>query len=113
MKAVSLIVKVLILLVFAVLAVINVQSVQFHYLPGQAVEWPLIVVLFGAFLIGALFGLFALFGRLLVLRSENGRLRAEVKKAARLNNTDIAAPAAAPVPAAVPAPAGGAADKKD
>ncbi|MFP5074881.1 lipopolysaccharide assembly LapA domain-containing protein [Neisseria sp. WLZKY-1] len=111
MKAVSLIVKVLILLVFAVLAVINVQSVQFHYLPGQAVEWPLIVVLFGAFLIGALFGLFALFGRLLVLRSENGRLRAEVKKAARLSNTDIAAPAAAPVPAAVPT--AGAADKKD
>lgn len=108
MKAVSLIFKVLILLVFLVLAVINTQTVAFNYLPGQGVEWPLIVVLFGAFFTGSLFGLFALFGRLLRLRSENSRLRAEVKKAARLNNTDIAAPAAAAMPApaaSAPAPA--------
>ena len=95
MKAVSLIFKVLILLVFLVLAVINTQTVAFNYLPGQGVEWPLIVVLFGAFFTGSLFGIFALFGRLL-------RLRAEVKKAARLNNSDIAAPTPAPA-ASVPA----------
>lgn len=104
MKAVSLIFKVLILLVFLVLAVINTQTVAFNYLPGQGVEWPLIVVLFGAFFTGSLFGIFALFGRLLRLRAENSRLRAEVKKAARLNNTDIAAPTAAPVPAPTQAP---------
>ena len=36
MKAVSLIFKVLILLVFLVLAVINTQTVAFNYLPGRA-----------------------------------------------------------------------------
>ena len=97
MKTVSLIIKVFILLIFLVLAVINRQAVQFNYLPEQSVNAPLIVLLFGMFVIGALFGIFALFGRLL-------RLRAEVKKAARLNNTDIAAPTAAPVPAPTQAP---------
>ena len=100
MKTVSLIIKVFILLIFLVLAVIN----RFNYLPEQSVNAPLIVLLFGMFVIGALFGIFALFGRLLRLRAENSRLRAEVKKAARLNNTDIAAPTAAPVPAPTQAP---------
>ena len=97
MKTVSLIIKVFILLIFLVLAVINRQAVQFNYLPEQSVNAPL-------FVIGALFGIFALFGRLLRLRAENSRLRAEVKKAARLNNTDIAAPTAAPVPAPTQTP---------
>ena len=104
MKTVSLIIKVFILLIFLVLAVTNRQAVQFNYLPEQSVNAPLIVLLFGMFVIGALFGIFALFGRLLRLRAENSRLRAEVKKAARLNNTDIAAPTAAPVPAPSQAP---------
>ena len=50
------------------------------------------VVLFGAFVIGIVFGMFALFGRLLALRSENNRLRAEVKKHAHLSEKDLAAP---------------------
>lgn len=33
-----------------------------------------------------------MFGRLLRLRAENGRLRAEVHKSARLSGEDIAAP---------------------
>lgn len=97
MKVVYLIIKVFILLVFLILAVSNRQVVQFFYLPGQEVSLPLIVVLFGAFLVGALFGLFAMFGRLLRLRSENNRLRGEVKKTARLNEQDLAVAAAAPV----------------
>lgn len=102
MKIVYNIIKLLILLVFLILAVCNTQSVQFFYLPGQEVNLPLILVLFGAFVIGAVFGLFALFGRLLALRSENNRLRNEVKKHGRLSQQDLAAPAeAAPVAVAV------------
>ncbi|MBP7810868.1 MAG: DUF1049 domain-containing protein [Neisseria sp.] len=95
MKTVYLIIKIIVLLVFLLLAVSNTQAVQFFYLPGQEVSLPLILVLFGAFLVGALFGLLALFGRLLSLRNENARLRAEVKKSARLSSHDVAAPAAA------------------
>ena len=108
MKTVSLIIKVFILLIFLVLAVINRQAVQFNYLPEQSVNAPLIVLLFGMFVIGALFGIFALFGRLLRLRAENSRLRAEVKKSARLNTTTalggVATTTAAPVPAPTQAP---------
>lgn len=96
MKLIYNIVKILILLIFLLLAVSNTQTVSFHYLPGQPLELPLIAVLFGAFIIGIVFGMFALFGRLLGLRSENSRLRAEVKKHARVTEQDIqtASPAA-------------------
>lgn len=108
MKIISNIIKILILLVFLLLAVANTQVVSFFYLPGQPIELPLIVVLFGAFIIGIVFGMFALFGRLLGLRSENNRLRAEVKKHARVTEQDIqtASPTvAAPAPAVMPAAA--------
>ena len=95
MKTVYLIIKIIVLLVFLLLAVSNTQAVQFFYLPGQEVSLPLILVLFGAFLVGAVFGLLALFGCLLSLRNENARLRAEVKKSARLSSHDVAVPAAA------------------
>ena len=52
MKIISGIIKILILLVFLVLALSNTQTVQFFYLPAQPLELPLIVVLFGAFVIG-------------------------------------------------------------
>lgn len=102
MKLISLIAKALILVVFILLAVGNTQPVSFFYLPGQNVDLPLILVLFGAFLIGIVCGIFALFGRLLGLRSEVGRLRAEVKKHGRMTEQDIrqAAPSTPAVPAA-------------
>ena len=96
MKIISGIVKILILLVFLVLALSNTQVVEFFYLPAQPVELPLIAVLFGAFVIGAVFGVFALFGRLMALRSENNRLRSEVKKSARVTEQDLAVPAVLP-----------------
>jgi len=89
MKLIYTIIKVIILLLFLLLAVLNTDSVAFHYLPGQKADLPLIVVLFGAFVIGIVFGMFALFGRLLTLRSENNRLRAEVKKYAHLSEKDL------------------------
>ena len=92
MKIFFLIIKVLIFLVFLLLAVSNIQTVEFNYLPGQGMQMPLVAVLFGAFVIGVLLGMFALFGRLLALRSENNRLRAEVKKHAHLSEKDLAAP---------------------
>lgn len=93
MKPIYTVVKIIILLLFLLLAVINTDTVSFSYLPGQQSDLPLIVVLFGAFLVGIVFGMFALFGRLLALRSENNRLRAEVRKHARLTENDIASPA--------------------
>lgn len=89
MKLISTIIKILILLVFLLLAITNTHTVSFFYLPGQNINLPLIVVLFGAFIIGIVFGMFALFGRLLSLRSENNRLRAEVKKYAHLSEKDL------------------------
>ena len=81
-----------ILAVLLVFALINTAKVPFFYLPSESLELPLIVILFGAFVAGALFGLFALFGRLIHLRNENARLRAEVQKNARLTTQDITAP---------------------
>ena len=89
MKLIYTIIKILILLVFLLLAITNTHTVSFFYLPGQNINLPLIVVLFGAFIIGIVFGMFALFGRLLSLRSENNRLRAEVKKHAHLSEKDL------------------------
>lgn len=97
MKLIALAIKAVILLFFLILALINTHAVPFSYVPGQEVQWPLIVVLFLAFILGAVFGIFAMFGRLLRLRSENNRLRAEVQKAARLATEDIAAPVQAAV----------------
>lgn len=93
MKIFYAVIKIIILLAFLILAVGNTHSVQLFYLPAQSIDLPLIAVLFGAFVTGSVFGLFALFGRLLALRSENARLRAEVKKSAR---ADIPAPAVPP-----------------
>lgn len=98
MKLIYTFIKIIILLLFLLLAVINTDAVTFSYLPGQSVNLPLIVILFGAFVVGIVFGMFALFGRLLSLRSENGRLRAEVKKSARLTGKELTAPPAQNAP---------------
>ena len=57
MKIFFLIIKVLIFLVFLLLAVSNIQTVEFNYLPGQGMQMPLVAVLFGAFVIGVLLGM--------------------------------------------------------
>nr|WP_027010202.1 lipopolysaccharide assembly protein LapA domain-containing protein [Conchiformibius kuhniae] len=95
MKIISLIVKLLILALLLVLALTNTNAVDFFYLPGQSVRLPLIVVMFGLFVVGTVFGIFAMFGRVLRLRGENSRLRREVEKTARLTTSDLAAPAPA------------------
>ncbi|ASK27712.1 hypothetical protein BG910_08145 [Neisseria chenwenguii] len=98
MKIISLVIKIVILLVFLLLAIANIHMVDFNYLPGQKVNTPLIIVLFGAFVIGVAFGMFALFVRLLGLRAENNRLRAEVKKNARFTQAAQMVAQNSPVP---------------
>lgn len=52
MKLIYTVIKIIILLLFLLLAVINTDAVTFSYLPGQKFDLPLIVVLFGAFVVG-------------------------------------------------------------
>lgn len=92
MKFITLIIKILILLIFLIIAINNLQTVPFFYLPGQQIDLPLIILLFGFFVVGTVFGIFAMFGRLLTLRNENNRLRREVEKTAKMNAQSIAAP---------------------
>lgn len=88
MKIVYTVIKIVILLVFILLAVSNTQMTAFDYLPGQAVHLPLIVLLLVFFVVGAVFGVLSLFGRLLALRSEISRLRGELNKSARVALAD-------------------------
>jgi len=106
MKLFSLIIKLLLLAVFIVLAAFNTHIVSFSYLPGSEIRMPLILLLLAFFVIGAVFGVFSMFGRLLALRHENNRLRNELKKNARMVT---AAPQAKLPDNAAPAPAGTAA----
>ena len=83
MKIVYALIKIVILLAFVLLAVSNTQSTAFHYLPGQEISLPLIVLLLGFFVVGAIFGVLAMLGRLLALRNEVNRLRREIRKNGR------------------------------
>ncbi len=82
-------VKLFILVVLLVFAYINIHETTFFYAPNQPIQLPLIVILFGAFVAGSIFGLFTLFGRLIRLRAENSRLRSELEKASHVNTQDI------------------------
>ncbi|WP_308029128.1 LapA family protein [Neisseria lactamica] len=84
MKLIYTVVKIIILLLFLLLAVLNTDTVSFSYLPGQKFDLPLIAALFCAFAAGIVLGMSALFVRLLSSRAENGRLRAQIRKDARL-----------------------------
>ena len=83
MKIVYALIKILILLAFVLLAVSNTHSTAFHYLPGQEISLPLIVLLLVFFVVGAIFGVLAMLGRLLTLRNEVNRLRREIRKNGR------------------------------
>ena len=83
MKIVYALIKIVILLAFVLLAVSNTHSTAFHYLPGQEISLPLIVLLLGFFVVGTIFGVLAMLGRLLTLRNEVNRLRREIRKNGR------------------------------
>ncbi|MCP2041277.1 putative integral membrane protein [Neisseria sp. HSC-16F19] len=100
MRLLSGIIKLIILLLLIILAVFNTAPVHFSYIPGESIELPLIVLLLCFFVIGTLFGMLAMFRRLLTLRNETVRLREEVRKSGRIaleqaTAHDSPAPAAA------------------
>jgi uncharacterized integral membrane protein len=69
------------LLVFVLLAAFgakNVEPVTLRFYFDLAVQTPLIVALFGAFALGAFFGVLALLGRLLRQRREISLLKRKV-----------------------------------
>lgn len=80
MKTLYTLIKLIILGLFLILALLNTQTVPFSYLPGQEIQWPLITILFITFLVGCLFGIFSMLGRLFRLRNETVRLKNEVQK---------------------------------
>ncbi|WP_084224376.1 LapA family protein [Stenoxybacter acetivorans] len=88
MKIIYTLIKLLILIAFILLAVSNTQNTAFHYLPDQGFELPLIVLMLIFFVLGAVVGVFSMFGRLLSLRGEVNRLKREAKKQSKeLSNT--------------------------
>lgn len=80
MKIIYALIKIVVLLILLLLAVSNTQMTAFNYLPGQTVNLPLIVLLLIFFIIGAVFGVFAMFGRLLRLRGQVSQLQAKLDK---------------------------------
>lgn len=80
MKIIYTLIKIVVLLALLLLAVSNTQLITFNYLPGQMLNLPLIVLLLIFFIIGAVFGVFAMFGRLLRLRSKVNQLQVKIDK---------------------------------
>ncbi|MBP3221503.1 MAG: LapA family protein [Neisseriaceae bacterium] len=81
MKTFYLAIKIIILLILLFFAVQNTQVVDFYWFGKGGVRLPLIALMFIAFAVGALFGMFAMLGRILTLRGENNSLKRELKKA--------------------------------
>lgn len=101
MKILSLAVKIIILLLLLYLTLQNTQDATFHWGRSETaqVTWPLIVLLFAAFVLGAVGGMLALLGRILQLRGENADLQREIRQ---LRDKRSAPAASAPPPAAPP-----------
>ncbi|MDO5686799.1 MAG: LapA family protein [Neisseria sp.] len=81
MKLVYLLLKLAVLLVLLFFTVQNTHVVNFVWGIRQSVDLPLIVLLLLFFVIGAVFGIFAMLGRILSLRNEVNALQRERKKA--------------------------------
>ena len=75
MRVVSWTIRLLLFVLLVALAAKNTDPVTLRFYFDKALQAPLVVVLFGAFLVGALFGMLALSGTLLRQRRELGSLR--------------------------------------
>ena len=75
MRIVSWTIRLLLFLVLAGLAAKNVEPVTLRFYFDTVLQAPLVVVLFCAFLLGAVLGMLALLGTLLRQRREISRMR--------------------------------------
>ncbi len=82
--------KVIILLALLVIALKNTQLVDFNWVIGEKLQWPLITLLLIFFVIGTVFGIFSMLGRVMSLRNENIRLRRELIKNAKIKHEEFA-----------------------
>jgi putative membrane protein len=89
MRIVTWAIRLILFLFLAALAAKNVEPVTLRFYFDLALQAPLVAVLFGAFALGALFGMLALTGTLLRQRREISRIRSQDK-------IDRALPPAAP-----------------
>ncbi|MGD6816678.1 LapA family protein [Metabacillus sp. 84] len=69
-------------LIVAVFAVINVEAVEVDYLFGQA-QWPLILIVLGSVLMGALMAGYTGMSRIRFLKKENKALKKELEERKR------------------------------
>jgi uncharacterized integral membrane protein len=75
MRIVTWTIRLVLLLFLVVLAARNVEPVTLKFYSDLALQAPLIVLLFGAFALGALFGVLAMVGTLLRQRREISALK--------------------------------------
>ncbi|AZB43760.1 DUF1049 domain-containing protein [Bacillus sp. FJAT-42376] len=75
----SLLLVIFFALIVAVFAVLNVEPVEVDYLFGQS-QWPLILIVLGSVLIGALMAGFSGMSRIRSLRKENKMLKKELEE---------------------------------
>jgi lipopolysaccharide assembly protein A len=79
MRIVTWTIRLVLFLLLIALAAKNIEPVTLNFYFGVSRQAPLIVILFGAFAIGALFGMLALLGTLLRQRREISILRKSQK----------------------------------
>jgi uncharacterized integral membrane protein len=79
MRIVTWTIRVLVFLLLVALAAKNVEPVTLRFYFDLALQTPLVLALFGAFALGALFGIFALVGTVLRQRREISLLKKSVQ----------------------------------
>lgn len=86
MKVIAWIIRIVVLLALVWLALLNDQTTTFSVMQGLQVDLPLIVLLFGFFVMGVLLGILMLSPKYFALKWEARRLRKETEQ----NRTVIA-----------------------
>lgn len=88
MKWLSIVIMFIVFIALLVVTLGNTHTVDFNLVGLPTTQWPLVVYLWIAFVVGAIIGVLSMFGRLLRLRNESARLQKELKKL-RQENDDL------------------------